>query len=76
MESNCEFLRSSNNRINDWKEGASLQEATWSRKTYFGSLFKGQRSSWWARHGDKSLRLAVMLHLQSESTKTERGYRL
>lgn len=73
MASNREFLRSSNNIINDRKEGASLQEATRSRKTYFGSLFKGQRSSWWARHGDKGLRLVVVLQLQSESTKTESG---
>jgi hypothetical protein len=56
------------------KEGASLQEATCSRKTYFGSLFKGQRSSWWEKQGDKNLKLVVMLHVQSESTeKTESG---
>ena len=51
------------------KEGASLQEATCSRKTYFGSLFKGQRSSWWEKQGDKNLKLVVMLHVQSESTE-------
>lgn len=69
MESNCDLPRSSNNKVGkDWKKSMFLQEAAGNRETYFGSLFKGQRSSWWARHGDRNLRLIVMLQPQSEST--------
>lgn len=74
MEPNCNLLRSGNNKVGkDWKKNMFLQAAAGNRETYFGSLFKGQRSSWWARHGDRNLWLIVMLQPPSESTDGKWG---